>query len=313
MKSFWNQSERRADRGRKVRRSAKPERTPFEVESLEERELLSLSFSFGVTNNANGSTVLLSVHGSQADAITISCKNDFIKVNKQTVKFGDGSRVPCAKITDLHVSGGPGANVFDLRNVLTAHYSNLKVIWVHGGAGNDTIYGSDLAHGEELRGEEGNDTVYGYGGDDVISGGGGDDSLDGGTGHDLLSESANVNFHLTDAALAGLGSDVLIGIEEATLHGGPSANLIDASGFSGDVNLFGHAGKDTLIGGPGDDLLDGGFDGKADKLTGGAGADTFVRYGQNVIVFGNPDWILVEPEDVQDYLAGTDHKFSTTP
>lgn len=42
--------------------------------------------------------------------------------------------------------------------------------------------------------------------------------------------------------------------------------------------LMGGNGLDTLIGGPNDDYIDGGYDGYADIMEGGLGADTFVRW-----------------------------------
>jgi RTX calcium-binding nonapeptide repeat (4 copies) len=46
---------------------------------------------------------------------------------------------------------------------------------------------------------------------------------------------------------------------------------------TGDDYLNGGADADLLIGGSGSDTLDGGADEVADKLRGGAGADTFIK------------------------------------
>ena len=67
----------------------------------------------------------------------------------------------------------------------------------------------------------------------------------------------------------------LISVESARLIGGGSANRLDASGFSGTVELDGMGGNDTLIGGSGDTILDGG-DGN-DELF--AGTDRFLSPG----------------------------------
>ena len=77
--------------------------------------------------------------------------------------------------------------------------------------------------------------------------------------------------------------NTLSSIEVAELTGGVSANLMDASEFSGTVSLNGEDGDDTLIGSDGDDIIDGGAG--DDTLTGGAGSDTISGgYGDDVLV-----------------------------
>src|SRR5204863_9741449 len=94
-------------------------------------------------------------------------------------------------------------------------------------------------------------------GDDTLTGGGGTDSITGGLGTDWVIESADADFALNTLSLTiGGTSDFLSGIERAQLTGGASANLIDASLFSGGgVILIGGGGLDTLKGGSGDDEL----------------------------------------------------------
>jgi len=54
-----------------------------------------------------------------------------------------------------------------------------------GGAGDDTLYGSD---GNDLMdGGDGNDFMYGYAGGDTMSGGNGNDHMEGGSGIDSMS------------------------------------------------------------------------------------------------------------------------------
>nr|WP_262984361.1 calcium-binding protein [Nostoc sp. 'Peltigera membranacea cyanobiont' 210A] len=169
--------------------------------------------------------------------------------------------------------------------------SNAGNDYVYGGNNNDTLdggIGNDL-----LYGESGNDQVIAGAGNDVVSGGVGDDVLDGGDGIDGLSESADVNFTLTNTQLAGLGSDIFSNIERATLSSGTSNNILDASAFSlGSVNLYGGAGNDTLIGGSNNDYLYG-EDGN-DRLIGSAGID--------YLSGGNGD-------DLLDGGAGNDHLY----
>ncbi|MGC4003159.1 MAG: calcium-binding protein [Pirellulales bacterium] len=112
-----------------------------------------------------------------------------------------------------------------------------------GGAGDDTIYGSE--NNDVIDGGEGNDQIFGFGGNDVIHGGDGDDVIDGGLGNDVL--------------FGDDGNDVLDGGE-------------------GDDILYGNDGDDVLTAGAGDDVLIGGLG--DDRLNGGSGADTFNTGGQ---------------------------------
>jgi Ca2+-binding RTX toxin-like protein len=94
--------------------------------------------------------------------------------------------------------------------------------------------GADL-----LFGTKGRDVICGLGGDDVLDGNGGNDGLYGGAGDDLLN--------------GGNGNDLL--------YGG-----------AGNDKLQGDHGRDTMRGGAGNDMLFA-WDGFADKLNGGPGAD----------------------------------------
>jgi Ca2+-binding RTX toxin-like protein len=100
-----------------------------------------------------------------------------------------------------------------------------------------------------LYGESGDDELIGGSGNDRLDGGVGDDTLDGGSGVDRVEGRGDVDFTLTDSELTGLGTDALIGIEQALLVGSTSANVLDASAFTGSLVLLeGRGGDDTLIG-----------------------------------------------------------------
>ena len=185
-------------------------------------------------------------------------------------------------IEAANLTGGDGDNLLDAR-----FFSG--VVTLNGGDGNDVLLGTQLR--DELNGDGGNDSITGLFGDDAIRGG---------AGLDRIVEQGDGNFTLTDFSLDGAGGDGLISIEEAVLTGGPSANRIDASAFSGTVLLLGDDGDDTLLGGSGNDFLDGGkgndslagnggndfLDGGSDDSTlrGGAGDDLFaLRPGKSVL------------------------------
>jgi Ca2+-binding RTX toxin-like protein len=114
----------------------------------------------------------------------------------------------------------------------------------------------------------------GFSGSTELTGLAGNDVLIGGTGFDRLVESGDVNFVLTDTSLTGLGADVLSGFEAARLTGGRRNNRLDASGFSGSVQLSGGLGNDTLIGSQEASILLGGAG--SDQLTGAAGGDVMI-------------------------------------
>lgn len=165
-------------------------------------------------------------------------------------------------------------------------------VTLRGGVGNDTLIGgtgNDLLQGGDgndlLLGGNGNDTAEGELGDDTLTGGTGNDSLFGGEGLDRVSESANVNFVLTNSKLTGVGNDSLAEIETVFLTGGTGRNTLDASAFSiGRVMLNGGAGNDTLKGGD-----------QADSLLGGSGNDSLI---------GNDGDDLLQGEVGNDSLLG---------
>ncbi|HTL28982.1 MAG TPA: hypothetical protein VL282_07175, partial [Tepidisphaeraceae bacterium] len=78
---------------------------------------------------------------------------------------------------DAQIEGGDGNDVIDCTN------NNFTVI-VHGGFGDDTIYGSEFD--DQLYGDEGSDSLVGNGGNDTFYAGDAGDSVDGGSGSDTL-------------------------------------------------------------------------------------------------------------------------------
>jgi Ca2+-binding RTX toxin-like protein len=141
----------------------------------------------------------------------------------------------------------------------TAKYFGLK-----GEDGNDRLLGSDIAAGDDIQGEEGNDTIEGGAGDDRIRAWRGDDNVKGGAGADTIlftggaAQGATVDLNQTGAQTTGEGTDTLAEIENVV-----GSDFADT--------LVGTAGVNVLDGGVGDDRLDG--RGGADELRGGTGTD----------------------------------------
>ena len=135
---------------------------------------------------------------------------------------------------------------------------------LRGGDGQDTLFGNggdDILHGGEgadaLSGDEGNDSLHGNSGNDDMSGGTGADRIFGGTGDDTATGGDGA-----DKLYGGAGNDALTG----------DAGNDTLVGNEGDDALAGGSGKDFMFGGTGADQLVGGADG--DKLVGGTGSDT---------------------------------------
>ena len=149
---------------------------------------------------------------------------------------------------------------------------------MRGDAGDNTLWG--YGSRDYLSGYGGNDRLEGGAGDDVLSAGAGDDILNGGSGADRLSGGTGFDFadyggaggvtaDLSDVSLntGDAAGDVYNSIEG--LLGSAETDILSGDGF--DNAIFGGQGDDKLAGRNGNDTLDGGY-GK-DYLSGGAGAD----------------------------------------
>ena len=151
--------------------------------------------------------------------------------------------------------------------------SGFERATVAGASGSDTIDASAFNGPVELIGGGGSDTLIGGPLQDRLRGGEGDDTVRGGPGSDQVVEVVE-NGALTDTTLTGLGTDTLESIERGYLVGSQGDNRIDASAFSGYVELLGYQGSDVVIAGTGGSWLYGGSE--RDELVGGPGVDVFV-------------------------------------
>ncbi len=210
-----------------------------------------------------------------------------------TVDGGDGDDILIVdyRIGDLPTSsgvsgGGVGTALFRngpggaLLDYLV--HTNVERFQITGGTKADNFAGG--AGADFLAGKEGDDTLNGNAGDDFLDGGLGADVLRGGSGNDryLVDSIADIV-----AENAGEGTDTIYAIISLTL-GMNTENLeLGGRATSGVGNtlanlITGNARSNVLSGGGGDDVLQGGFGtglagaAEIDRLTGGAGADTFV-------------------------------------
>ena len=154
-----------------------------------------------------------------------------------------------------------------------------------GTSADDVLFGSAFA--DTLSGGAGNDWLLGGAGNDLLIGGLGVDFFDGGSGRDRVSYS-----YTSQALIIDLGTQTVSGP-------GPDEQLIsieNATGSSGNDQIFGGAGANKLAGGPGHDILDG--DRGNDVLTGGSGADAFL--------FDTPLNATTNVDAIVDFTPGID-------
>ncbi|MGH1376742.1 MAG: beta strand repeat-containing protein [Alphaproteobacteria bacterium] len=176
--------------------------------------------------------------------------------------------------TDTIVGTGSG-NDIDLSNVT----SLIGITHINGGAGNDTIHGSQ-DHDLFII-ESGDDRLYGEGGDDTFQL---DDTL-------FANRKYIYGGNGTDQILGTAGDDtlqlvVLTGIEHIDLGAGTNTIIVDsgddidfssitAGNFLNVTYLTDHTGNEDLTGSQGDDVFNMRADGGNDTFNGHDGNDTF--------------------------------------
>ena len=160
----------------------------------------------------------------------------------------------------LNTTPGSSSTVLGQGSVVT----NVQVIDIHGGLGNDTLVGGN--GDDSLYGGNGDDFVSGGAGNDLIEGGLGNDTLIGGLGDDLFRvySSSTVVVEApgegNDTVLATLNYTLPTNVENLQLLGNPAyggGNALDnvLTGAAGAQTLDGMAGNDTLTGGTGNDVF----------------------------------------------------------
>jgi Ca2+-binding RTX toxin-like protein len=242
------------------------------------------SASAAVTSSVAGG--VLTVNSDANDAIVITSVGGQVKVNGADP---GGSAVDSADITEIDVSGGPGANDINLAGVNAADFTSLTSVTVDGGDGNDTINGSQIA--DRLEGGAGDDRIIGdnnpggsrdeaigeAGNDTMVwNPGDGDDVNDGGDGNDTVEVNGGgggEQFEVKPSATPGRTQFDRIGptppgpfnldigtSERLDLNtNGGDDSLTTANGALGlALDVDGGAGNDTLDGGDGADLISGG-------------------------------------------------------
>jgi Ca2+-binding RTX toxin-like protein len=217
-----------------------------------------------------------------------------------------------------NVTGGSGDDTLDASTMTLASHVLI------GGAGNDTLIGSDMA--DHLYGGEGNDILKGGGGNDILEGGDGNDTLQGGEGDDTIlggglncpvvtpaacvaATSAKIGFNIVDysdrtAAVFVNLSDLSSRPMGATGESDVLSDIGGIRGGTGDDVLTGDGNDNTIWGGDGDDTIHGG--GGNDALYGGDGDDTIYGDGGNDFLCGGPGADTLYGGDGNDFLDADD-------
>jgi Ca2+-binding RTX toxin-like protein len=200
----------------------------------------------------------------------------------------DTTYVTCTGTVDgVWVYGDDGDDILDI--LVDRTPVSYPISFIHGGAGNDVVLGTDLS--DVIYGEDGNDTLFGYGEDDTIIGGSGADRISGGAGRDRASYvdhtvavSLSLNGVTGDDGAPGEADTIQSDVEDLeggsgndVLNGNSDANVL--MGGDGTDQVFGNAGDDTLFGNQLDSMS---ASNEPDLLVGGAGNDTvdYLEHGR---------------------------------
>lgn len=276
-------------------------------------EATGATWQVKITGGSGNDTI---IGGAAGDILEGGTGNDSIigAGGNDTVRGGHGNDTLRVDHLDAVIDGGQGLDTAILTEASAAANINLAAgqleivdarsstfnnvlnaadaawnVTILGGSGHDTITGGQGV--DVLSGGVGNDSIVGGGGNDTIEGGAGADSLDGGIGNDVLSFD-----NLDTRVFGGDGTDTanstattgainlnLLTSRLETVNAAASShnNVLDASGVSWIVTIYGGRGNDTikggsandkLIGNAGNDWIEGGKGN--DSLEGGAGIDT---------------------------------------
>ena len=178
--------------------------------------------------------------GAGVDTVSYENSSEGILVN---LLFNEGSR------NDYN---DRSEEIVNIENVIGSDYLDS----IRGDRGENDLYGR--GGNDELNGGAGNDRLFGEDGEDELWGMTGADRLDGGDGVDIAvywASDAAVTVNLEDGTGQGghAQGDVLVGVEN--LWGSDHDDTL--SGDSGANRLYGGKGNDELQGNSGNDTLEG--------------------------------------------------------
>jgi hypothetical protein len=203
----------------------------------------------------------LVVTSDAADPIVVTCTpggllrvDDEITYDRETLQ---PTEFPCASITRIELTGGPGPNILDVSGVTREAFTTVTDIVMSGFGATDTLVGGPLP----VR-------MFGNDGDDVLTGGAGPDLLSGGPGRDTVRGGPG-----DDRVVGDEDADVLVGDDgDDVLEGGVGDDLLGATSAVAGAAVP-EIGRDRDDAGPGDDTVVAGAT-NVRTVVGGDGLDT---------------------------------------
>ncbi|NOS70945.1 MAG: LEPR-XLL domain-containing protein [Verrucomicrobia bacterium] len=153
--------------------------------------------------------------------------------------------------------------------------------------GFENLYGGDFVTGDTLIGNARDNVIWARAGNDTLNGGAN------GVVGDTLREERGSGFNLTNTTLTVTITgevDTYSNFENVSLVGDATANILDATPFTGTVYLDGRGGSDTLRGGTGVNYLTGGAGN--DLIYGSAGLDIVTEKADGDFILTNATLVL---------------------
>jgi autotransporter-associated beta strand protein len=276
-------------------------------------------------NASLASAAVVMFGGEGNDFLTGSNFNDFLSGDNgnDLINGGNGNDTLSGGLSNDTINGGAGIDqltettttLLTLTNTTLTGVGNDKLSSIEsaelfGNDNNNTLDASKFTVGRvTLHGGAGNDTLIGTNYDADTNVDGFHDELDGGDGFDTVKQSSTTNQSITvgpdpDTFVAtGAGTDLWRSIEAAFLSGtGKLPTTLNGSGFTGNLTLSGGSGNDLLIGGTGPNYLNG--NAGNDELIGGASLDTLLGGAGNDTLDGRDGNDVLKGGDGNDRMLG---------
>jgi len=242
---------------------------------------LALPASAGAAqvSTAGSQFVALDAAPGEANRVTVAHTGDAVVIRDDGATLSLAPGTDCT-LTDAHQVRCPPVR-FQFAALLGDGDDTVTVTGgfstdLRGDAGNDQIYGG-TGH-DSIDAGDGDDTVDAGPGDDQIRGGAGSDTIGGGDGTDLATYDSMAPVTVTLDGLrndGAAGENDLIGPDVEGAIGGLGADTL--TGNDGPNHLDGGGGKDRIAGGGGNDELT--DVSKGNTFNGGDGDDTITSRG----------------------------------